>query len=282
MKRFVLKEFLTETPLQKLRATLSDVLSPYYSEQKELTEHPEPSEKLTLLPGEHLVYFNDARPEHELLGDGYDKDHAPFTESGTPIPFRHRLWLYGSIEHTAPLHLHQYARCHELVRTATDRVHVQRDIYSSNGQLCIRENRTLGYVQNDVNTRRFIRMRQQTADTQTFHLTPTPVLVWRYSALMFNAHRIHWDWRYTTQQESYPELLVPGPLLATFMLQYAQSLHPHKSASDFRNFTYRILSSAWVGKQIALNASMSNPQAVWIEDLETHALIARGSITFNS
>ncbi len=49
-------------------------------------------------------------------------------------------------------------------------------------------------------------------------ITPDSVLLFRYSALTFNSHRIHFDWRYATEVEGYPGLVVHGPLIATLLV----------------------------------------------------------------
>jgi 3-methylfumaryl-CoA hydratase len=54
--------------------------------------------------------------------------------------------------------------------------------------------------------------------TWTREWAPDDVLLFRYSALTFNGHRIHYDRRYVTQVEGYPGLIVHGPLLATLLL----------------------------------------------------------------
>jgi 3-methylfumaryl-CoA hydratase len=64
-----------------------------------------------------------------------------------------------------------------------------------------------------------------------------PVLLFRYSALTFNSHRIHYDLPYATQTEFYPGLLVHGPLQATFLAQFAGRLH----GAPPRNFSFRAL-----------------------------------------
>ncbi|NWB99790.1 MaoC family dehydratase N-terminal domain-containing protein [Pseudomonas gingeri] len=50
-------------------------------------------------------------------------------------------------------------------------------------------------------------------------IEPAPTLLFRYSAVTFNGHRIHYDWPYATQQEGYPGLVVQGPLIATLALR---------------------------------------------------------------
>jgi 3-methylfumaryl-CoA hydratase len=49
-------------------------------------------------------------------------------------------------------------------------------------------------------------------------MVPDDVLLFRYSALTFNGHRIHYDRRYVTEVEGYPGLVVHGPLIATLLL----------------------------------------------------------------
>ena len=49
-------------------------------------------------------------------------------------------------------------------------------------------------------------------------IRPDDVLLFRYSALTFNAHRIHYDRRYATEVGGYPGLVVHGPLIATLLL----------------------------------------------------------------
>ena len=55
---------------------------------------------------------------------------------------------------------------------------------------------------------------------------PDPVLLLRYSALTFNAHRIHYDLAYATGVEGYPALVVHGPLVATLLLDGLQRARP--------------------------------------------------------
>ncbi len=65
-------------------------------------------------------------------------------------------------------------------------------------------------------------------------IRPDPVLLFRYSALTFNGHRIHYDHPYVTSVEGYPGLIVHGPLLATLLLDLARRQHPGKEVERFR------------------------------------------------
>ncbi len=60
-----------------------------------------------------------------------------------------------------------------------------------------------------------------------------PVLLFRYSALTFNGHRIHYDRDYATTVEGYPGLVVHGPLLATLMVDLAASAWPDRRLTGF-------------------------------------------------
>src|SRR5262249_11844348 len=65
-------------------------------------------------------------------------------------------------------------------------------------------------------------------------IVPDDVLLFRYSALTFNGHRIHYDRRYATEVEGYPGLVVHGPLLATLLLDLIRRQLPDRSVESFR------------------------------------------------
>jgi 3-methylfumaryl-CoA hydratase len=66
----------------------------------------------------------------------------------------------------------------------------------------------------------------------------SPALLFRFSALTFNGHRIHYDWRYTTEVEKYPGLVVHGPLQALLLFETAKKNNPGKKPM---NYTFRAL-----------------------------------------
>jgi 3-methylfumaryl-CoA hydratase len=65
-------------------------------------------------------------------------------------------------------------------------------------------------------------------------IVPDDVLLFRYSALTFNGHRIHYDRRYVTEVEGYPGLIVHGPLLATLLLDLVRRNAPDAEVATFR------------------------------------------------
>jgi len=64
-------------------------------------------------------------------------------------------------------------------------------------------------------------------------IVPDDVLLFRYSALTFNGHRIHYDRRYATEVEGYPGLVVHGPLIATLLLDLLRRERPHAVVAGF-------------------------------------------------
>ena len=71
------------------------------------------------------------------------------------------------------------------------------------------------------------------------------VMLFRYSALTFNSHRIHYDVDYCRNVAGYPGLIVHGPLLATFSAEVAV-----RACGEFKLFSYRALSAAFSGETI--------------------------------
>jgi 3-methylfumaryl-CoA hydratase len=57
-------------------------------------------------------------------------------------------------------------------------------------------------------------------------VTPEPVLLFRFSALTFNSHRIHYDRRWAMEVEGYPGLVVHGPLTTTLLIDFARDQNP--------------------------------------------------------
>lgn len=64
-------------------------------------------------------------------------------------------------------------------------------------------------------------------------ITPDPVLLFRYSALTFNGHRIHYDRPYAMSEESYPGLVVHGPLIATLLIDLLRRAHPDRVVKTY-------------------------------------------------
>lgn len=83
-------------------------------------------------------------------------------------------------------------------------------------------------------------------------IVPDDVLLFRYSALTFNGHRIHYDRRYVTEVEGYPGLVVHGPLIATLLLDLLRRHRPDAQVADFR---FKALRPSFDGRPMRLNGA---------------------------
>ena len=79
-----------------------------------------------------------------------------------------------------------------------------------------------------------------------------PVLLFRYSALTFNGHRIHYDRDYVTKVEGYPGLVFHGPLQAALIVELAANLHGGAAPTKF---TYRGVQPLFEGSEFSVNAN---------------------------
>ena len=79
-------------------------------------------------------------------------------------------------------------------------------------------------------------------------VTPDPLLLFRYSALTFNGHRIHYDRDYARNAEGYPALVVHGPLIATLMLDHLL----RELGSPIQSYSFRAVAPSFDGETIQL------------------------------
>ena len=79
-----------------------------------------------------------------------------------------------------------------------------------------------------------------------------PVLLFRYSALTFNGHRIHYDRDYVTKVEGYPGLIFHGPMQAALLLEFAARLH---GGTAPKKFAYRGVQPLFEGSEFSVNAN---------------------------
>jgi 3-methylfumaryl-CoA hydratase len=94
--------------------------------------------------------------------------------------------------------------------------------------------------------------REQTQNPARFlNIKPDSTLLFRYSAITFNGHRIHYDHHYTTSEEGYPGLVVQGPLMATLLMNLAQASRPNR---PLREFEFRGVAPAFVDHGLVLSA----------------------------
>jgi 3-methylfumaryl-CoA hydratase len=89
----------------------------------------------------------------------------------------------------------------------------------------------------------------ETAGMVIREFVPDSVMLFRFSALTFNAHRIHYDIDYSRGVESYPGLVVQGPLMATLLLDHLLQLRP---GAAIASYTFKAVSPAFAGEPLRL------------------------------
>ena len=90
-------------------------------------------------------------------------------------------------------------------------------------------------------------------------ITTDTVQLFRYSALTFNGHRIHYDQRYATEVEGYPGLVVHGPLMATWLMNFADGLDGERTLGAF---SFRVKAPVFVSETITLLARAAGGDAL--------------------
>ena len=99
-------------------------------------------------------------------------------------------------------------------------------------------------------------------------IVPDDVLLFRYSALTFNGHRIHYDRRYVTEVEGYPGLMVHGPLIATLLVDLVRR---HAPAAFIQRFSFKAVRPTFDLHPFRLNGQPSEDGKtvrLWAEDHE--------------
>jgi len=105
---------------------------------------------------------------------------------------------------------------------------------SQDGQICVSEEQNLVYRGMPAAPALLPGERAPADADWSRDVRPDPVLLFRYSALTYNGHRIHYDRHYAVEKEFYPALVVHGPLLATLLLDLVRAQLPGAAIADFR------------------------------------------------
>ncbi|KAJ2725501.1 hypothetical protein GGI07_001257 [Coemansia sp. Benny D115] len=209
----------------------------------------------TALPtAAHLVYFPSYTNEFELSSDGYLADEAP------PHPFTQRVWAGGLMVFNPnnPLRVGQLASQRKRVvdvrfkekHGSDPLVLVRLALEMRNAQgPSTTEYRDLAYMK-PVHLQSKVVKHRRTADF-SHKLVPTEIFLFRYSALTWNSHRIHYDTRYAKEVEHHPGLLVHGPLTCTMLLQLLDCHMPENMV--LKSFEYRATSPMYCQEPMLLN-----------------------------
>jgi 3-methylfumaryl-CoA hydratase len=181
-----------------------------------------------LPPFYHQIYFWEPAPSAGLGRDGHPKVGGLIPDMGLP----RRMWAGGQLEFHAPLRTGVSAQ-RTTVREDHQRksgrsgplgfVRLRHEI-EQDGRLCLREWQDLVYREDpgaQAAPRPSPTARRDEAQAETVVFSST--LLFRYSALTFNGHRIHYDLDYARDVEGYDGLVVHGPLLAQLLMLMAEA-----------------------------------------------------------
>jgi 3-methylfumaryl-CoA hydratase len=201
----------------------------------------------------HFCLAQPAVPESELGPDGHP-DRGGFLP---PVPLPRRMWAGGDITFNGDLEIgdtiRRTSRITDVVlkegRTGQLCFVTVRHHIEARGEILVEERQDIVYRGDSGGVAPQAAPAPSGQHSQRMALS-TPLL-FRYSALTFNGHRIHYDRRYTMETEGYPGLIVHGPLQATLLMNFAAKL---KGRAPSR-FTFRSSATIFDDDQASLHAS---------------------------
>lgn len=221
----------------------------------------------------HWLYFLPLHRASELGADG----HAKLGGFLPPVPLPRRMWAGSRFEFLAPLAVGDAAeRVSTIEKVALKQgrsgplvfVTVRHEVFTNAAAApALREWHDIVY-----------RAAKQPGDADpppqpappgaqwSRELVPDDVLLFRYSALTFNGHRIHYDRRYVTETEGYPGLVVHGPLIATLLLDLVARELP---GAALARFSFKALRPTFDGRPMRLSGRRAGDTLrLWAQDHE--------------
>ncbi len=221
-----------------------------------------------LFPLGHWLQFTPSAPMSELGPDG----HPRLGGLLPPLTLPRRMWAGGTIVIHNPIRIGQRLARTTTIESITPKTGssgslcfvVLRHDVSADGKDALTEHQTIVYreavvVDPDGPSPH----RPPRADGPapegwewTRRLRPDEVSLFRYSALTFNSHRIHYDLPYATGVEGYPGLVVHGPLSATYIVDSFLRTHPD---AELTSFEFSARAPIFVREQIHVGGRSGGP-----------------------
>lgn len=216
---------VTSFPVRALKATLE---APYVGASEQGAVLP---------PLWHWLYFLPLHDQSALGEDGHAKKGGFLP----PVPLPRRMWAGGRFGFTAPLNVGDEVQKTSTITSVKYKegrsgrlvfVTVRHE-FSVAGQERLWEEHDIVYRDLPSVDAPVVEPVRAEVGAWRREIAPDDVLLFRYSALTFNGHRIHYDRRYVTQVEGYPGLIVHGPLIATLLLDLLQREMPQAQVTEF-------------------------------------------------
>lgn len=253
-------DMATAAPLAALSATLD-------------RDDPLPEVGADVPPLAHWMYFLPIAPQSEIGADGHPK-RGGFLP---PVPLPRRMWAGGRLTFHHPLRVGDEIKRESRIEDVTVKqgrsgalvfVMVRHEIGNAQG-VAITEEHDIVYRDNPQPGAPAPTPQKAPSD-QSFlrDIVPDPVLLFRYSALTFNGHRIHYDRSYVTEVEGYPGLIVHGPLIATMLVDLLRREMPEAVVTSFR---FRAVKPLFDIAPFSLNGKVesdSKTVKLWARDAE--------------
>lgn len=228
---------------------------------------PLPASGSLLPPAWQWLYFVDT-PEGTATGvDGHPKTGSFLP----PVPLPRRMWAAGEFSIIKQLQLGHLAEKHSKVTSVDLKqgstgtlvfVTVAHE-FRQFGEVCIREEQNIVYRQMPDGPAPLPPGKVSSIEPHwTESLTPDPVLLFRFSALTYNGHRIHYDRQYAVESEHYPGLVVHGPLQATLLANSVCKA----SNKCIQRFSFRAMRPQFDGDSLYVKCAINDDKAeLWTE-----------------
>lgn len=189
----------------------------------------------------HWLYFLPTHRQSEIGEDG----HAKRGGFLPPVPLPRRMWAGSQFEFRAPIRVGDRVQRTSTIDDVTIKhgrtgklvfVKVRHEVRCNDaGEPALVEFHDIVYREAQRDDDVVPDPQVAPADAAWRRtLVPDDVLLFRYSALTFNGHRIHYDRRYVTEVEHYPGLIVHGPLIATLLMDLLRRQMPDADVASFR------------------------------------------------
>ncbi|NBQ86173.1 MAG: acyl-CoA dehydrogenase [Betaproteobacteria bacterium] len=251
---------ITAAPLRGLSATLD-------------RDDPPVARGTEVPPLWHWLYFLPQHRQSEISADG----HAARGGFLPPVPLPRRMWAGGELQWHAPMRVGDAVQRQSTIESVTHKsgrtgdlvfVVVRHEIHAPQG-LALTERHNIVYraAAQPGEPVPAPTAAERDAPWQR-HLQPDDVLLFRYSALTFNGHRIHYDRRYVTGVEGYPGLVVHGPLIATLLMDLLRREMPQ---AQVRTLNFRAVRPTFDIHPMQVNGRPSadgRSVSLWAQDHE--------------
>jgi len=242
-----------------------------------------PAEGDALPPMWHCLFFAEVARRSDLGPDGHPRTGGLTPDTGLP----RRMRAGGRLEFLAPLPLGAEARRVSVLQNVALKqggsgplaiVTLRHEIFRPDGVVALREEEDLVYrpAASPGDAPRPTPPLKDDRPAFREQVTPDATLLFRYSALTFNGHRIHYDLPYAQEVEGYPGLLVHGPLMAQML---ADLCRDHVARPIVR-FEYRAVSPVFHDRPFTLNGRTFADRAdLWVLNADGRlALEARAEL----